>query len=103
MPSNGTRPACRTKCNSIFGVDLPVMDWTKEEGIADEEVRERILKAVEARAAARAAEYGPEVTRYVEKAILLQTLDHQLARAHRQSGPPAPVCGPARLWPARSR
>jgi len=49
---------------------------TKEEGIADEEVRERILKAVEARAAARTAEYGSEVMRYVEKAILLQTLDH---------------------------
>ena len=32
---------------TIFGVDLPVVDWTKEEGIADEEVRERILKAVE--------------------------------------------------------
>jgi preprotein translocase subunit SecA len=61
---------------SIFGVDLPVVDWTKEEGIADEEVRERIFKAVEARAAARAAEYGIEVMRYVEKAILLQTLDH---------------------------
>ena len=60
----------------IFGVDLPVVDWTKEEGIADEEVRERILKAVEERAAARTAEYGPEVMRYVEKAILLQTLDH---------------------------
>jgi preprotein translocase subunit SecA len=53
-----------------------VVDWTKEEGIADEEVRERILKAVEARAAARTAEYGVDVTRYVEKAILLQTLDH---------------------------
>jgi preprotein translocase subunit SecA len=61
---------------NTFGVDLPVVDWTKEEGIADEEVRERILKAVEARAAARTAEYGPEVMRYVEKAILLQTLDH---------------------------
>ena len=61
---------------SIFGVDLPIVDWTKEEGIADEEVRERILKAVEERAAARAAEHGTEVTRYVEKAILLQTLDH---------------------------
>ncbi|HVV28369.1 MAG TPA: preprotein translocase subunit SecA [Rhizomicrobium sp.] len=60
----------------IFGIELPVVDWTKEEGIADEEVRERILKAVEARAAARAAEHGPEITRYVEKAILLQTLDH---------------------------
>jgi len=61
---------------AIFGVDLPVVDWTKEEGIADEEVRERIFKAVEERAAARTAEYSPEVMRYVEKAILLQTLDH---------------------------
>jgi preprotein translocase subunit SecA len=60
----------------IFGVDLPVVEWTKEEGIADEEVRHRIQEAVEARAAARVAEYGPEIMRYVEKAILLQTLDH---------------------------
>ncbi len=59
----------------IFGVELPVLDWTKEEGIADEEVRERILKAVDARSAERAANFGIEVTRYVEKAILLQTLD----------------------------
>jgi preprotein translocase subunit SecA len=66
----------QSEVEGIFDVALPVVDWTKEEGIADEEVRERILKAVEARAAARAAEYGVEVTRYVEKAILLQTLDH---------------------------
>ena len=59
----------------IFGVELPVIDWTKEEGIADEEVRERILKAVEARAAQRAVDSGAEVMRYVEKAVLLQTLD----------------------------
>ena len=38
-------------------------------------MRERILKAVEARAAERTANFGIEVTRYVEKAILLQTLD----------------------------
>ncbi|MBN9589851.1 MAG: preprotein translocase subunit SecA [Alphaproteobacteria bacterium] len=60
----------------IFDIELPVIDWTKEEGIAEEEVRERILKAVEARAAARAAEFGPEVVRYVEKGLLLQILDH---------------------------
>ncbi|HUO01589.1 MAG TPA: preprotein translocase subunit SecA, partial [Rhizomicrobium sp.] len=59
----------------IFAVDLPIVDWTKEEGIADEEVRERILKAVEARAAERTANFGVDITRYVEKAILLQTLD----------------------------
>jgi len=40
-----------SEVEGIFAVELPVVDWTKEEGIADEEVRERILKAVEARAA----------------------------------------------------
>ncbi|HSZ73731.1 MAG TPA: SEC-C metal-binding domain-containing protein, partial [Rhizomicrobium sp.] len=53
-----------------------IVDWTKEEGIADEEVRERISKAVNARAAERAANTGSDVMRYVEKAVLLQTLDH---------------------------
>ena len=60
----------------IFGLELPVVDWTKEEGIADEEVHERIQNAVEKRAAERAANFGPEIMRYAEKTILLQTLDH---------------------------
>ena len=60
----------------IFGLDLPVIDWTKEEGIADEEVRERVQSSVEKRAAERAANFGPEIMRYAEKTILLQTLDH---------------------------
>ncbi|MEI9888369.1 MAG: preprotein translocase subunit SecA [Rhizomicrobium sp.] len=60
----------------IFGVDLPVIDWTKEEGIADEEVRDRIQSAVDRRAAERAVRFGPDLMRYAEKTILLQTLDH---------------------------
>jgi preprotein translocase subunit SecA len=59
-----------------FDIDLPIVDWTHEEGIADEEVRERIMRTVENRAAERAANFGPEIMRYAEKAILLQTLDH---------------------------
>jgi len=60
----------------VFGLSLPVVDWTKEEGIAEEEVRERIHKAVENRAAERTANIGTDVMRYVEKTVLLQTLDH---------------------------
>jgi len=60
----------------IFGIDLPIVAWAKEEGIADEEVRERIQKAVDGRAAERAANAGSDVWRFVEKSILLQTLDH---------------------------
>ncbi len=66
----------RDEIEKIFGIDLPIVDWTHEEGIADEEVRERVNKVVETRAAERAANFGPEIMRYAEKAILLQTLDH---------------------------
>jgi preprotein translocase subunit SecA len=65
----------------VLNLDLPVSDWAKEEGIADEEVRERILKRADEAMAVKVAQYGPEVMRYVEKSILLQTLDH-LWREH---------------------
>jgi preprotein translocase subunit SecA len=60
----------------VFGIELPVVEWSKEEGIAEEEMRERITAAVGKRATERATNFGLEVTRYLEKAILLQTLDH---------------------------
>ena len=65
-----------TEILDIFGVDLPIVDWTREEGIADEEVRDRIMSAVDKKAAERVANFGPELIRYAEKAILLETLDH---------------------------
>ncbi len=64
-----------------LNLDLPIQDWAKEEGIADEEVRERINKRADEHMAAKIAQYGPEVMGYVEKSILLQTLDH-LWREH---------------------
>ena len=65
----------------VLDVDLPVGDWAKEEGIADEELLSRIEKHVDERMAAKVAQWGPDVMRYVEKTILLQTLDH-LWREH---------------------
>ena len=66
---------------NVLTVDLPVKDWAKEEGIADEEVRERIERRADEHMAAKVAKWGPDVMRYVEKSILLQTLDH-LWREH---------------------
>ena len=65
-----------TEVEKTFALTLPIAEWAKEEGIAEEEVHERTLKAVSARAAERAANVGPDIMRYVEKSILLQTLDH---------------------------
>ena len=61
----------------VFGLDLPVRKWVAEEGIADQEIYERILEAVNKRMAEKTADYSPELMRLAEKSILLQILDQQ--------------------------
>ena len=75
----------------VFGLDLPVQEWAKEEGVADAEVRERITDLVAKKMAEKAATWGPEVMRDVEKSLLLQVLDqvwkeHLLAMDHLRQG-----------------
>lgn len=65
----------------FLNLDLPVDDWAKEEGIAEDDIRERIAQAAEAAAKERAERFGPEVMNYVERSVVLQTLDH-LWREH---------------------
>ena len=59
----------------VLSLDLPVSDWAAEEGIADNEIRERLMEASDRKMAEKAANYGPEVLRQVEKSLLLQILD----------------------------
>jgi preprotein translocase subunit SecA len=58
-----------------LGLDLPLVDWAKEEGIADEEIKDRLMKAADAVMDEKATRFGPEIMAYIEKAVLLQTLD----------------------------
>jgi preprotein translocase subunit SecA len=80
-PEQWNSTGLHEKVLEIFNVDLPIADWAKEEGIADEEVRERITRSVDELAASRSVRFTPEIMRQVEKAVLLQTLDH-LWREH---------------------
>ena len=64
-----------------LAIEPPVEDWAKEEGIADEEMRERLHKAASEAYAGRVEKNGAELSRYVEKQIVLQVLDH-LWREH---------------------
>ncbi|MDA1100729.1 MAG: preprotein translocase subunit SecA [Proteobacteria bacterium] len=75
----------------FFGLDLPIADWCAEEGIADEEIQKRISSAADRRMAEKAANYGPDVMRMVEKSLLLQLLDqtwkdHLLTLDHLRGG-----------------
>ncbi len=64
-----------------LNLDLPVDEWAKEEGIADEEMAERLLKAADEAYAERVERNTPDAMRYVEKQVVLQSLDH-LWREH---------------------
>jgi preprotein translocase subunit SecA len=65
----------------VLDIDLPVDQWAREEGIADEELLSRIENRVDEHMAAKVGQWGADVMRYVEKTVLLQTLD-QLWREH---------------------
>jgi preprotein translocase subunit SecA len=58
-----------------LNLDLPIDEWVKEEGIAEEEISERITNAADEAAAARAERFGPDIMTYVQKSVVLQTLD----------------------------
>ncbi len=75
----------------LLGVSLPIEDWGREEGIDETHIRERLEEAGSALMAAKAANFGPELMRMVEKSLLLQTLDqvwkeHLLNLDHMRQG-----------------
>jgi preprotein translocase subunit SecA len=75
----------------VLNLDLPVAEWAREEGIDETHVRERIEDASDKFMAAKAANLGPELMRFVEKSFLLQVLDqvwkeHLLALDHLRQG-----------------
>jgi preprotein translocase subunit SecA len=80
-PEQWDTKGLREELKRILELDLPVDEWAKEEGIADEELLSRLDRHADEHMASKAGQWGADVMRYVEKSILLQTLDH-LWREH---------------------
>ena len=59
----------------LLGLDLPVQEWAKEEGIAEAEITERITDASDKKMAMKVANAGFDLWRRMEKSIVLQILD----------------------------
>jgi preprotein translocase subunit SecA len=75
----------------VLNLDLPVEQWGREEGIDESHLRERVEQATDAMMAAKAANMGPELMRFIEKSLLIQTLDavwkeHLYALDHLRQG-----------------
>jgi preprotein translocase subunit SecA len=80
-PEQWDTAGLKEELKRVLSLDLPVDEWAKEEGIADEEMLTRIDRRADEHMAAKVAQWGTDVIRYVEKSILLQSLDH-LWREH---------------------
>ncbi len=80
-PEQWDTPGLKEELDRVLGLDLAVAEWAKEEGIAEEELLHRVERRADEHMAAKVAQWGPDVIRYVEKSILLQTLD-SLWREH---------------------
>ena len=65
----------------VFGIELPIDEWADEEGIADQEIQERVIKEVDEKVLRKEKELGAGNFRQIEKMVLLQTVDH-LWREH---------------------
>ena len=75
----------------VLNLDLPIEDWGREEGIDETQIRERIEQAADQMMAAKAANLGPDLMRFIEKSLLMQVLDavwkeHLYALDHLRQG-----------------
>jgi preprotein translocase subunit SecA len=75
----------------VFNLTLPIEAWGQEDGIDETHLRERIQRSVDEMMAAKAANMGPDLMRFIEKSLLIQTLDavwkeHLYALDHLRQG-----------------
>jgi preprotein translocase subunit SecA len=73
-----------------IGIEVPIIAWADEDGVDQDEMRNRIAKASDEFMAKKTADFGPETMRAIEKQVLLQTVDakwreHLLTLEHLRS------------------
>ncbi|MFN7126307.1 MAG: preprotein translocase subunit SecA [Allorhizobium sp.] len=71
----------KQKVATTLNLDLPVDVWAAEEGIAEDDIYNRIMEAADKAAADKAERFGAELMAYVERSVVLQTIDN-LWREH---------------------
>ncbi len=59
----------------VLNLSLPVKEWAKEEGIADNEIIDRLIDLSDKKMAEKAVNTGTDIWRQIEKSIVLQMLD----------------------------
>ncbi|MGE0667050.1 MAG: preprotein translocase subunit SecA [Sphingomonadales bacterium] len=67
----------RVEFHRVFNIEPPIAEWMTEDGISEVEIGDRLLKLANDYMAERAERYGPQAMNWLEKNMLLQTVDTQ--------------------------
>ena len=73
-----------------LGLDMPVIEWCEEEGVDDEQIRDRLIEASDKLIDEKTQAFGAESMRGIEKQLILQAIDgkwreHLLTLEHLRS------------------
>jgi preprotein translocase subunit SecA len=71
----------KQKVATTLNLNLPIDAWAAEEGIAEDDIYNRIMEAADKAYADKAERFGAELMTYVERSVVLQTIDN-LWREH---------------------
>ncbi len=67
--------ALKAEVEKKIGITVPIVEWADEEGVDDDDIRERLYEKSDEFMAAKASQFGTENMRSIEKQLLLQTMD----------------------------
>jgi preprotein translocase subunit SecA len=74
-PDQWDVPKLQESIAETLNMGLPVQDWADEEGVDDEAIIDRIAEQSDAMMAEKAAAFGDDQMRQIEKQFLLNTID----------------------------
>jgi len=75
-PEQWDAEGLKARVADVLGLEIPLEEWMAEEAVEPETVEERIAAAVDAKMEAKVADLDERSWRGLEKAILLERLDH---------------------------
>jgi preprotein translocase subunit SecA len=75
LPEQWDTDGLEAEVKEVLGLDIPAKEMAAQEGVDDNDIRQAIIDASDKAWSEKVAMMGDEQSRYIEKQVLLQTID----------------------------
>ncbi|RFC66323.1 preprotein translocase subunit SecA [Fulvimarina endophytica] len=74
-PEQWTTSELWDEVRETLNLDLPIVEWANEEGVAEDDIRERLTEAADRYVAEKTERFGDDMMAYIQRSLVLQTID----------------------------